>query len=103
MKQFLSKKRNALDRQLKYLRNIGVGVVKKQVPVITHEAENMLWERKIIGIDTPQSLLNTVFLNRGNFVLRGITCTKQLELQFGQIILRKSRSNSLCGAWKHEK
>ena len=78
MKQFLSKKRNALDLQLKYLRNIGVGVVKKQVPVITHEAENMLWERKIIGIDTPQSLLNTVFLNGENFILRGVT--KQLEL-----------------------
>ena len=79
------KKRNALDRQLKYLRSIGVGVVKKRAPVITHEAENMLWEKKIIGVDTPQSLLNAVFLNGKNFVLRGVK--EQLNLRFGQITL----------------
>ena len=61
-------------------------MVKERAPVITHEAENVLWERKIIGIDTPQSLLNMVFFLNGKiFVLQGVT--EQLNLRFGQIIL----------------
>ena len=79
-------KRNALDRQLRYLRSIGVGVVKKRAPVITRDAENLLWEREIIGFNSPKALLNAIFfLNGKNFILRGVS--EQYNLRFQQIIL----------------
>ena len=79
-------KRNALDCQLWYLRSIGVGVVKRRTPVITCDAEDLLWEREIIGFNSPKALLNAIFLLNGkNFILRGVS--KQYNLRSQQIIL----------------
>ena len=60
-------------------------MVKKRTPVITHDAQNLLWEREIIRFNSPKALLNAIFLNGKNFILRGIS--EQYNLRFQQIIL----------------
>ena len=83
-----------LDQQLKYLQSIGVGAVKKQAPVIIHE---VLCERKVIGINTSQSLLNAIFfLNEKNLILRGVS--EQLNLRIGQISLLANSERIQCGS-----
>ena len=50
----------------------GIGITIKKTPVLTSEDENQLWALKILGPETPQGVLRTVFfLNGKNFCLRG--------------------------------
>ena len=52
---------------------------------LTESDEKKLWDRGIIGLDTPQSLLNAVFYYNGrNFGLRGIR--ERHNLCFSQIV-----------------
>ena len=67
------------------LRSEGVGVVRNRAPIVTEEDKKKLWDRGIIGLDTPQSLLNAVFYYNGcNFCLRGIR--EHHNLCFSQIV-----------------
>ena len=50
--------KNALDRQLKFLRNTGVGVERNRAKVISVEMEDQLWECGILGFSSPANLLN---------------------------------------------
>ena len=80
-------KRNALDKQLRFLRTNGIGVQKKQAPVITKDIEEKLWNTGTLGLDSPASLLNAIFfLNGKNFTLQGVS--KQFNLRFGSIRYR---------------
>ena len=61
---------NTLDNNMKMLSKAGVGSVKRQADIITIEEENILWNQKILGMDSPEQLLNTVFYVIGlNFAL----------------------------------
>ena len=76
---------NALDRQLKMLRSIGVGVEVQRASIITSEMENTLWKLGIVGTHSPKALLNAVFFYNGkNFLLRGVQ--EHIELSFAQVI-----------------
>ena len=56
---------------MKYLQGEGAGSVKRQAEVLTEADENALWERDLLGDDTPQTLLDTiVFYNGLYFALR---------------------------------
>ena len=46
---------------MKMLSKAGVGSVKHQADIITIEEENTLWHQKILGMDSTEQLLNTVF------------------------------------------
>ena len=61
--------RNALDRHLKTLRTMGVGVAHKRAEIITTEMENRFWMLGILGSHSPKSLLNCIF-----FTMEKISC-----------------------------
>ena len=64
--------RQTLDAKMKCLAKSGVGIHPKKADVITDEQEELLWTKNILGDDTPQKLLDTVFyLNGIGFCLRG--------------------------------
>ena len=53
---------HAFDRQLRYLRDSGIGIERKLAQIITPVIEDKLWEEGVIGVHSPPSLLNAVFL-----------------------------------------
>lgn len=82
--QYYPRLHNGLDRQLRMLRSLGIGIEKKSADVITPEMEKNLWALGILGLSTPRSLLNAVFFYNGkSFALRGIK--EQTDLTFDQI------------------
>lgn len=61
----------ATDRYYRDLRAKGIGVEKKRAQPLSEEDIETLWSSKVIGVDSPQALLNAVFLLKGkNFALR---------------------------------
>ena len=65
--------RNVLDNVMKERSEMGVGMVKKQAEYISYEFEEELWEKNILGEDTPDKLRDTVlFLIGINIALRGV-------------------------------
>ena len=82
--QYYPRLHNGLDRHLRMLRSLGIGIEKKSADVITPEMERKLWELGILGLSTPRALLNAVFFYNGkSFALRGIK--EQAELRFEQV------------------
>ena len=61
--------RNVLDNVIKERTQAQVGTVKRQANIIMYEFENELWERGVLGEDSPDKLRNTVLF------LIGINCT----------------------------
>ena len=64
--KFLSDKQfvliqNTLHNNMKLLSKAGLFSVTRQADIITIEEENTLWHQKILGMDSPEQLLNTVF------------------------------------------
>ena len=49
-----------LDSVMKRLTSLGVGVKKQQAEPFTVEEESTLWEKKLHGEGSPQTLLNTM-------------------------------------------
>lgn len=61
-----------IDRYFRELREGGVGAEVKHTSVISKGEENMLWEKGVLGVDTPESLLRAVFYYNGKCLcLRG--------------------------------
>ena len=77
--------RNALDRQLWFLRGNGVGVEWKRASIITAEYEDKLWTSGVLGIHNPVALLNAVFYLNGKSVCRrGVS--EHYNLCFSQVV-----------------
>ena len=49
-----------LDSEMKRLQAAGKGTTQKKAEIITYEAEEILWEKGILGDGNPQSLLDTM-------------------------------------------
>ena len=60
--------RTVLDNIMQERTAANIGVVKRQAGLITYEHENSLWEKNVLGEDTPDKLRNTVLF------LLGINC-----------------------------
>ena len=61
--------RDIISREL---RQKGVAVGVKHSEVISSSEEELLWEKGILGIDSPAALLNAVFYGKGKVLcLRG--------------------------------
>ena len=75
---------NAMDWQLRMLRNNRIGVERKRAQIITADIEVQLWAKGILGCHSPQALLNSVFFYNGKlFCLRGVN--EHLNLLFSQL------------------
>ena len=84
--------KNALDRQLRFLRESGVGVERKRASIITSEDEEKLWTTGVLGTHNPTALLNAVFyLNGKSFCLRGVS--EHYNLRFSQVVRKTNPDN----------
>ena len=54
-----------LDSEMKRLQSEGVGLIKREVEVITVEEEETLWQKGFLGDSNPQVLLDTMIYNSG--------------------------------------
>ena len=81
------KKRDALKAKQKQLKRHGLGNRPKATTALTDDEIEMLFDKKLLGLSSPQALLNTVWLNNMiHFGLRG--CKEQKELRWGDIVLK---------------
>lgn len=54
-----------IDAHFRELQNDGVGASVKHAGLIEKDEENLLWERGVLGDDTPERLLRAVFYYNG--------------------------------------
>lgn len=81
--------RNTLDNVMKEKARRGSDAPKKQAREITVEEENTMWDLGVLGTDTPQKLLHTLFYSIGlNFALRG--GEEHRQLRPSQLLIVKS-------------
>ena len=61
-----------MDSVCSQLHSKSIGAVRKSASVITYADEDLFWERGVLGLDNPRSLLYTTFFYVGlHFCLRG--------------------------------
>ena len=78
--------RDALKAKQKELKKDGQGNKPKATTALSDEEIDILFEKNVLGTSSPQSLLNTVWLNNIiHFGLRG--CTEQRNLRWGDVVL----------------
>ena len=78
--------RDALKAKQKELKKDGRGNKPKATTALLDEEIDILFEKNVLGTSSPQSLLNTVWLNNIiHFGLRG--CTEQRNLRWGDVVL----------------
>ena len=84
---FKKTKRDALKAKQKQLKRHGLGNRPKATTAPTDDEIEILFDKKLLRSSSPQSLLNTVWLNNMiHFRLRG--CKEQKELRWGDIVLK---------------
>ena len=75
------KTRDALRAKQKELKRHGLGNRPKATTALTDDEIEILFDKKLLGLSSPQALLNTVWLNSViHFGLRG--CKEQKELRW---------------------
>ena len=52
------------DHIYRQLRSAGIGSSKKTTEILSKDEETLLWTRGVLGVHTPQALLNTVFFSQ---------------------------------------
>ena len=71
----------------KQLRRHGLGNRLKATTALTDDEIEILFDKKLLGLSSPQALLNTVWVNNMiHFGRRG--CKEQKELRWGDIVLK---------------
>ena len=69
-----------LDSITSNLHRCGVGVTRKNAPVIPIDHENVFWDKGLLGFDDPKALQRATFFCVGlHFVLRGVEEQHQLK------------------------
>ena len=77
---------DALKAKQKELKKQGQGNKPNATTALSGEEIDILFEKKVLGTSSPQSLLNTVWLNNIlHFGLRG--CTEQRNVRWGDVVL----------------
>ena len=66
-----AKLKHTLDGAMKDRAKQGIGLQKRQAEIITLEKEELLWETKTLGIESPPKLDTLFYLIGLNFALRG--------------------------------
>lgn len=85
--------RNALDASMKCANKAGIKPSGNgSASPISHEQEELMWSRNVLGHETPKQLINTIFFLAGKyFALRGGKEHRELEWQ-NQIRLEQTQS-----------
>ena len=87
--------RDALKAKQKELKTQGQGNKPNATTALSEEEIEVLFEKKVLGTSSPQSLLNTVWLNNIlHFGLRG--CTEQRNLRRGDVVLKTDSQGKEC-------
>ena len=82
------KKRDALKGKQRQLKRHGLGNRPKVTTALTDDEIEILFDKKLLGLSSPQALLNTVWLNNMiHFGLRDVRI-EQKELRWGDIVLK---------------
>ena len=82
---FQKKTRDVLKAKQKQLKRLGNR--PKATTALTDDKIEILFDKKLLGLSSPQALLNTVWLNNMIHIgLRG--CKEQKELCWGDIVLK---------------
>lgn len=83
--------KNTLDHIMKSRTQAGIGTEKRQAQIITKEEENIMWQKGILGMETPRRLLDTlVYLIGLNFAFRAGMEHRRLRWENAQLSLIKT-------------
>ena len=87
-KTVISKKQETLKAKQKQLKRYGLGNRPKATTTLTDDEIEILFNKTLLGLSSPQALLNTVWLNNMiHFGLREVRI-EQKELRWGDIVLK---------------
>ena len=82
------------DNYFRELCDEGVGAGSHATEILTPDNEEKLWASGVLSVDTPTALLNAVFYNGKNFLLRG--GAEHCNLKFSQVTRSIDDDGSLC-------
>ena len=96
-----------LDNVMQERAAMNVGVTKRQAKVITYKTEQELWEKGLLGEDSPDKLRDTVlFLLGVNLYLRAIedhyNLRRTTPLEKSQISFEQSESGQECLVYRED-
>ena len=96
-----------LDNVMRERTAQNIGVVKKQAGLITYEHENCLWEKGILGEESPDKLRNTVLFLLGiNCYLRAVedhyNLRRDTEIEKGQIQFKANPRGVKCIVYQED-
>ena len=106
-KTVISKTRDALKAKQKQLKRRGLENRPKPTTALADDEIEILFDKELFGLSSPQAPLNTVWLNNTiHFGLRG--CKEQKELRWGNIVLKpdsdgKEYLETLNAKWRLER
>ena len=60
--------KSSLDAEMKKIQSSGKGSIKKQAEPLSLEEEELLWEKKLLGDHSPETLLNTIVFMNGLYI-----------------------------------
>lgn len=58
--------REVLDPKMKSLSKQGIGLTRRQADIISIDQENIMWQKGMLGTDSPKRLLDTLLYNMRN-------------------------------------
>ena len=91
--------RGSLDAEMKRLQSKGLGSVHRQAEAITEDEEELLWEEKILGDHSPQSLLNTIIYMNDLYLLYAVGTSTEIydttHVRF-KLLKNQVRSPTCC-------
>lgn len=91
--------KDTLRAKLKSLKKLGKGNRPKEAKAITDDEINILLEKKQLGDDSPQALINTLWLNNTiHFGLRGVTEHYDLRFVFNYLLTNPNFLSVSCNA-----
>ena len=83
-----------LDNVMKERAKQNIGMIKKQVQVITHSFEDELWKKSILGEDTPDKLRQTVlfmiFIVVFVLVMKITICVEIVQIKVHKLSFQKN-------------
>ena len=99
--------RTVLDNVMKERTAANIGVVKRQAGVVTKEIENELWQKGLLGEDTPDKLCNTVLFLLGlNVTLRAVDehyhLRREMPNKSSQLQFERSPSGLKCLVYRED-
>ena len=99
--------RTVLDNISKERTKANIGIQRRQASVISYDMENELWERGILGENTPEKLRNSVLFLLGiNLLLRAIDehyqLRREMPTQRSQLQFERNSNGTKCIVFRED-